>query len=41
MKVYWEMGGDGDVGGDGGVRSWWSVFFEVYYFVVCILNNVK
>ena len=40
MKVFWVMGDDGDVGGDGG-RSWWSVFFEVYYFVMCILNNVK
>ncbi len=43
MKVFWVMGDDGDVGGDGGDggRSWWCVFFEVYYFVMCILNNVK
>ncbi|WP_262487822.1 hypothetical protein [Geofilum rhodophaeum] len=40
MKVFWEMGGDGDVGGDGGAELV-ECFFEVYYFVVCILNNVK
>ena len=27
MKVFWVMGGDGDVGGDG-VRSWWCVLLR-------------
>ena len=39
MKVYWEMGDDGDVGVDGGaelVEYFWGCFFAV-----CISNNVK
>ena len=38
MKVFWVMGGDGDVGGG---RSWWCVLLRGVILRNVFLNNVK